>query len=249
MKAKMLLTFAAFTAVHAHAQVHPLIVGGTQASRGEFPYVVSLLNAAGKHICGGALIAPGWVLTASHCTGGGRPAKILVGLLDRRNMTGVEVFQPAEIVVHPQANFPDFDFALIRLDGRSRYTPVAISSRDAQPGAMATVVGWGDMREGSNSLSRWLRKVRIPIVSRSQCRATYGSDFTSQMLCAGYRQGGKDACRGDSGGPLIMGSGRSAALVGVTSWGMGCARAGLYGVYARVYSVLSWIRATTAGAN
>ena len=58
-------------------------------------------------------------------------------------------------------------------------------------------------------------------------------------------QGGTDTCHGDSGGPLF---GRTAAgdlkVVGATSFGEGCARAGKPGVYARVADgpLREWIR-------
>ena len=57
------------------------------------------------------------------------------------------------------------------------------------------------------------------------------------MLCAG--QLGKDSCQGDSGGPLIRAS--SGLLVGVTSWGNGCALDGYPGVYARTSAVKDWL--------
>lgn len=82
----------------------------------------------------------------------------------------------------------------------------------------------------------------MPIVSRATCRNNYSvSEITNNMVCAGLTSGGKDSCQGDSGGPLIDASSR--ALVGVVSWGEGCAAAGKPGVYARVGSLRSFIDA------
>lgn len=83
-------------------------------------------------------------------------------------------------------------------------------------------------------------KVDVPVISRSICTDQYSSvnRITSNMVCAGYSEGGKDACSGDSGGPLVDGSG---TLVGVVSWGTGCAQAGFPGVYTRVGNYIEWI--------
>ena len=76
----------------------------------------------------------------------------------------------------------------------------------------------------------------------NQCNQNYNGAITSSMICAGYTQGGKDSCQGDSGGPLVCQSGYNAVIVGVVSWGYGCAYAGYPGVYARVTTFLPWIK-------
>ncbi len=89
-----------------------------------------------------------------------------------------------------------------------------------------------------------LQQVNVPVVSDSLCRRALGASFdASQMICAGYPQGGKDSCQGDSGGPLLL----AGVQVGVVSWGVGCAEASLPGVYSRPGVFEDWITAT-AGA-
>jgi len=96
-------------------------------------------------------------------------------------------------------------------------------------GTPATILGWGDTTEGG-SASPVLLGATVPVVSDATCKAAYKKYDATAMVCAGYPQGGVDTCQGDSGGPMAAG----ARLIGITSWGTGCARPGLPGVYVRV---------------
>lgn len=93
--------------------------------------------------------------------------------------------------------------------------------------------------ENSSETPEQLMKVSVPIVSREVCKEQYGEDaVTRRMFCAGLEQGGKDACSGDSGGPMVDDEG---TLIGIVSWGAGCARPGLSGVYSRVAGFIPFI--------
>ena len=88
-----------------------------------------------------------------------------------------------------------------------------------------------------------LQYVRVPAITNSACNSAYGGSITDSMICAGYPGvGGKDACQGDSGGPFVCDNNGNAVIAGVVSWGYGCADAKYPGVYARVTTVLDWVK-------
>lgn len=221
------------------------IVGGEDAVKGEFPFIVSLQGNSG-HFCGGSLIKKDWVLTAAHCVANGVPSKIVIGLHDRRDTEGSEIFRPSQVITHPRNDSEnmDFDFALIRLDGISKYEPVSLNAEEIRSETDFVTAGWGATRSGGYTLPNILQKVTVPFVSDEICAKAYPDQTTSSMICAGLAKGGKDSCQGDSGGPLISGSGSSRKLVGVVSWGEGCALPDKYGVYGKVSAAVDWIEAT-----
>lgn len=219
------------------------IVGGTDATPGEYPFIVSLQNR-GSHFCGGALIRKDWVITAHHCVEYGAPSTIVVGLHDRRSTTGTESFRPAQVISHPKANTATmtYDVALIRLDGESKFEPIALNREEINSAVDFVTAGWGATRQGGG-LAQVLQKVTVPFVSAEVCGApgAYPGKLDESMICAGLDSGGKDSCQGDSGGPLLMGSGANRKLVGVVSWGEGCARPKKYGIYGKVNTAMEWV--------
>jgi secreted trypsin-like serine protease len=120
--------------------------------------------------------------------------------------------------------------------------PLAASTDTAlyAAGVNAIVSGWGTT-SSNGAVSYVLRKVTVPLVANATCNTNYGGGITDRMLCAGKPQGGVDSCQGDSGGPLIANSAGVMKLIGVVSWGEGCAAAGKPGVYASVINLRSWI--------
>ncbi len=222
----------------------PKIVGGVQASKGEFPFIVSL-QGSGSHVCGGSLIKKNWVLTAAHCVGYFQT--VVVGLHTQGQTAGTEKFTTLKVIKNPDYESDmqsSKDYALVQLSGNSKFATIALNTAEISGDVNFVTAGWGTTSEGSGSISKNLMKVTVPFVSADACEAAYPGSLDSSMICAGYPEGGKDSCQGDSGGPLIVGSGSNMALAGVVSWGEGCARPNKYGVYSKVNAVLDWINAT-----
>jgi trypsin len=123
------------------------------------------------------------------------------------------------------------------------YAVLPASGSDPVAGVITTTAGWGLTSEDDTTIPTDLLKVDVPVVSRSSCNASIGfrAPITPQMFCAGFPEGGKDSCNGDSGGPIVDCS--TKALLGVVSWGLGCANPDAPGVYASIGEVAlnSWI--------
>ena len=161
-------------------------------------------------------------------------------------------FDVVRILYHPDYNAKSTynnDIALLQLDRNVTQTfkvktaCLPKSGDDFPPGTMCYLAGWGDL-EFRGKDPKHMMDVQVPIVSNENCTANVSypeSSITSNMLCAGYKEGGKDSCQGDSGGPLMCSYKSKWYIVGITSWGYGCAFRNLYGVYARVGNLLDWV--------
>ena len=232
--------------------VESRIVGGTQTEVGRYPYMVSLVNVLGKHVCGGALIAPQFILTAAHCNSGIREAHIGLHDLQKKEDSEILKFSKEEQrILHHNFNYSSLvnDIMIIELDDRSSlhfFAPIILGdfTQTLDDGADVTVMGWGKTDENGKS-SNILLETEIDIATNQYCESLYGSNITDGNICASRI--GTDACGRDSGGPLILKGDdfTSDVLVGLVSWGEGCAQLGRPGVYTRVSAYLDWIRNIT----
>lgn len=231
------------------------IVGGQNASPNEYPSVAKV--SYGLFSCTGTLIAPDWVLTAGHCssvTGAavGTPVNWPAALIDVRiggtNAGEGERVPVSSVVGHPSYLLTaGYDISLLKLSRASTKAPVKVAgTADTQlwtAGTLETIVGWGVTKEGG-SAPKILQEAQVPVTTDSYCAGVYGDFDARTMICAGFVKGGVDTCQGDSGGPMFGGTGSAMRVVGATSFGEGCARAGKPGVYARVgdTTLREWIR-------
>ncbi|MGF1427453.1 S1 family peptidase [Kitasatospora sp. LaBMicrA B282] len=246
------------------AQADRRIVGGSADSTGVHPWMVAVASRTqfgdgrSGQFCGGTLVAPTKVITAAHCfyDEQGRPTDrpglaVVIGRTDLTNQKKGQEVPVTNVWIHPQYSFEQNmqDVAVLTLavpqDGRS-VLPMVGPGETAPyaPGTPAQVYGWGDTT-GRANYAKALRSVQVPIVADSVCAADYpgGADgaFDARgMVCAGDDEhGGADACQGDSGGPLVVGG----RLVGLVSWGAGCAEARHPGVYTRLAAVADEVNA------
>lgn len=150
------------------------------------------------------------------------------------------------------ANTNNADIALLKLKNDIQWSelvwPVCFPDRESGnfSGHDATVIGWGKLSEKSEDFSNELQKVKLNIIDNKVCQNWFRQagremPIDDRIICAGFKTGGKDACHGDSGGPLLSKINGHYVVVGIVSTGIGCARPLLPGLYSRVSSYIGWI--------
>jgi len=235
------------------------IVGGVVTEVNEYPWQVGLVSSFGsKPYCGGSILSSKTILTAAHCTENSQASDIIVVIAehDWTISDGEERIQVCSKKEHPNydTDSTDHDYSILTLckeiKFRKEASPVCLPMRtsSAYDSVTATVSGWGTLSSGGSQPDE-LNEVDVTTMTNTVCKSKYGSSaITDSMICAA--DSGKDACQGDSGGPLVtMEAGNFYSLIGVVSWGFGCASPSFPGVYARVTYVKSFIEDNISGST
>ncbi|CAG9796398.1 unnamed protein product [Diatraea saccharalis] len=246
-----LLATLALAAAASNSQQR--IVGGSVTTINQYPEIAALLFSWGTsgHVqdCGGTILNLRSILTAAHCTIGHPAHRWQTRVGSTFSNWGGVVHASSLIINHPQYNTITFDndISMIRTSANIAF------NNAVQPGSIAGAnyfladnqvvwaAGWGIQQIGG-PLSDQLRHVQIWTVNQAVCRTRYaavGVTITDNMLCSGWLDvGGRDQCQGDSGGPLY----HNRVVVGVCSFGFGCAMAHFPGINARVTRYTQWIQ-------
>ncbi|XP_028967071.1 serine proteinase stubble [Galendromus occidentalis] len=240
------------------------IVGGELTRFGKWPWMISLRQFKKNsfvHKCGAALLNEYWAVSAAHCVHNVSPNDILLRLgeydlsgHDKEPLGHIE--RRVQIVAtHPRfdAHTFEYDLALMRfyepVTFADNIIPICIAEGNhSYVGETAVVTGWGRLYE-DGPLPSVLQKVQIPIITNQECerlyrKAGFVEDIPQIFICAGMPSGGKDSCEGDSGGPLVLKDEESGQwnLIGIISWGIGCAMPNQPGVYTRITKFADWIK-------
>ncbi|XP_066036485.1 acrosin-like [Chamaea fasciata] len=243
------------------------IVGGAGALPGSWPWIVSIqhpwLPDLG-HLCGGSLISTQWVLTAAHCFDKLDNLNMLYVVIGATQLTqpghGAQMRSVKQVVIHQYYNPADmsYDIALLELDHPVQCSPYIQLAcvRDAPLTVSQLqncwVAGWGATTARAPGSSDHLQEAKVQLMDLQLCNNSgwYAGKIHTHNLCAGYPQGGIDTCQGDSSGPLMCQDKKAEYwwVVGVSSWGRGCARARQPGVYTSIQHFYDWILVNT-GTN
>ncbi|KAL7731986.1 hypothetical protein ACLKA6_015750 [Drosophila palustris] len=239
----------------------PYVVGGKVAKKGLYSWIALLFYGRDdslKYRCAGSLITARHVITAAHCI---REDLSFVRLGEHDVRTDSEA-RHEDIPIVKSVVYPQYDprskrgdIAILYLERNvDMFEPICMPDSPSlrsksHVGRSCFVAGWGSTREGGAPVTV-LQDVMVSVLDNEICRQSYSklhrnfteNQFDEAVICAGVLEGGKDSCQGDSGGPLMISEGYgNKYLIGIVSYGYGCAKPGVPGVYTSTQYFMDWI--------
>lgn len=238
-------------------QIGSRIVGGTNATRFQFPYYTQIVSAiklnetkTGHGNCGGSVISSTFVLTAAHCVKNSISNKVIMGFYTVDDLRGAIAYSVKSIRIHEEYNSTarTKDIALIELNKEITFTdfikPIQFSCNYTEPDVPTVVAGTGLTSDAERKSSSSLQWTNLTTISNEQCTKIFGPIETSNLCAVGKQKYG--SCQGDSGTALIREVNDTQIQIGVLSWGVinGCER-GYPSVYTRLSDNIDWIKLHT----
>jgi len=257
----LLFLFGVFQFSNGNQTGDDKIVNGEDAELGQFPHqVLWARDAYASVFCGGSIYNKSTIITAAHCCvpvdeGSVQleDMRIIAGKIDIDDIVNGQELSIKSYLIHPDYNgavSQHNDICLLTLENDLDFTDnvkaIALSTETVEVGTKCIVSGWGALAEGS-WVSDILQYVELDLWSTDQCNKAFEDkgvtiDPSAEICAYGTL---KDSCQGDSGGPFVCND----KLTGVVSWGFGCARQGLPGVYTNVKTYVDWIEGNSGPDN
>mgnify|MGYP001791828258 CR=1 FL=1 len=230
------------------------ITGGGDAVISDFPWQVYFIS--GSFRCGGSIIGDKWILTAAHCTHDdlGNPIPtISMSVKVGSSLISGQTYNVSQVIVNEGYDHNTLlnDIALLKLTvpiNNINARPIKLVTSDdvingaTDPGVLSTVTGWGYTQVTPITLPTSLQKVKLPLITIAQASTVWGTIPKTDIM-AGLLNGNRDACNGDSGGPMVVPVPGEYKLAGIVSWGS--SNCNTYGAYTRVSMFENWIRFNT----
>ncbi|XP_043992003.1 tissue-type plasminogen activator-like [Gambusia affinis] len=236
------------------------IVGGSFVPIESQPWIAAIFQK--NFLCGGSLIAPGWVLTAAHCFFDGSQTRlhrlrVYLGKseINQTDSDREQLFSVEKLIIHQKYNPStyDNDIALLKISntkGQGALKTASVRTVCLPPvntylpvGFTCSIAGFGKEAYSSFSFANRLKQANVKLLSSTNCKVeeSYKTLLTDNMICAASPDWSIDSCKGDSGGPLVCEASGRMFLFGVVSWGEGCASENKPGVYTKVTHYNNWI--------